>query len=70
MKHLKTFEKVTNTKLNYEIVDRRSGDIAVSIANPNEAKKVLGWQSKRDLKQMLDSSWKWYKSGFREANNL
>lgn len=67
---LKTFEKVTNTKLNYEIVDRRPGDIAVSIANPNEAKKVLGWQSKRDLKQMLDSSWKWYKSGFREANNL
>lgn len=67
---LKTFEEVTGTKLNYEIVNRRRGDIPVSIADPTAAKKVLNWEAERDLKQMLDSSWKWYKSGFRKANNL
>lgn len=56
---IKTFEKVASRKLNYEIVDRRSGDVPELFANANLAKEKLGWKAEKNLEDMIRSSWKW-----------
>ena len=56
---LKTFEKVTGVKLNYEIVDRREGDIEKVWANPEYANTVLGWKAEISVEDTLRSAWKW-----------
>ena len=54
---VKTFEKVNNIKIPYEIVGRRSGDIASCYADPNKAEKVLGWHAEYSLDDMCRDSW-------------
>ena len=56
---VKAFEKASGVKIPYEIVDRRPGDIAEIYANPTRAKELLGWEAKRGLDEMCESSWKW-----------
>jgi UDP-glucose 4-epimerase len=56
---VKAFEKVTGITIPYEITDRRSGDIAVSYADPAKAKEELGWVAERSLEDMLRDSWNW-----------
>jgi UDP-glucose 4-epimerase len=43
---IKSFEKVSGVKLNYEIGPRRPGDIIAIYANNDKAKKLLGWDPK------------------------
>ena len=59
---LRTFEKVTGVKLNYEIVGRREGDIEQVWANPDFANNVLGWKSETSVEETLLSTWKWQQS--------
>lgn len=54
-----TFEKVSGVKLNYEIGPRRPGDIVAIYANNDKAKKVLGWDPKYTLDDMMLTAWKW-----------
>ena len=56
---IKSFELVNNLRLNYEITNRREGDVAVMYASTELAKQILGWSAKRDLKRMVASAWKW-----------
>lgn len=49
---LKTFEKVTKTKVAYSIEDRRDGDIVAMFANTSLAKEELGWEAIYTLEQM------------------
>ena len=49
----------TGVKVNYEIVDRREGDIAECYADPSFANQILNWKTKRGLKEMIEDSWKW-----------
>ncbi|CAH8284296.1 UDP-glucose 4-epimerase [Mariniflexile fucanivorans] len=58
---IKTFEEVSNQKLNYKIVDRRAGDVIAAYADTTKANKVLGWKAKLSLKDALISAWKWEK---------
>ena len=58
---IQTFEKVSGVPLNYEIVDRRSGDIVAAYADTSKANKVLGWQAKNDLEVSLKTAWEWEK---------
>lgn len=51
------YEKASEKKVPYEIVERRPGDIAVSYANPQKAKDLLGWTATADLAQMCKDSW-------------
>ena len=53
-----TFSSVTHTKVPCEIVGRRDGDVAIAYASVDHAKNLLGWQAKRDLKEMCLSAWK------------
>ncbi|MDB2521100.1 UDP-glucose 4-epimerase GalE [Flavobacteriaceae bacterium] len=58
---IKTFEKVSGVSLNYEIVDRRQGDIVAAYTDTSKANKVLGWHAKNDLEVSLKTAWEWEK---------
>jgi UDP-glucose 4-epimerase len=52
------FEKVSGQKLNYKIAPRRPGDVISVYANNNKAKKLLGWETKFSLEDMMDTAWR------------
>lgn len=54
---VKTFERVNNVKVNYTIKDRRPGDIATCYANPERAKKELGWVATKGIEDMCRDTW-------------
>ena len=54
---VKTFEKVNNVKVNYKIVGRRAGDIAICYANCDKALKELGWKCERNIEDMCRDTW-------------
>ena len=59
---LTVFENATGVKVSYEIVDRRPGDVIAVYADTTKAREVLGWQTKKSLKQALSSAWEWEKT--------
>lgn len=59
---IKTFEKVSGTKLNYTMGPRRAGDVVAIYANNSKAVNELGWQIKYGLDEMMNSAWKWQQS--------
>lgn len=56
------FEKASNKKVTYQMVDRRPGDIAACWADPEKAKIELGWQAEKTLADMCDDTWRWQKN--------
>jgi UDP-glucose 4-epimerase len=54
-----TFEEVTQSKLNYEVTERRPGDVPKLYAATDLAEKKLKWKAEQGLKEMIASSWKW-----------
>ena len=56
---INAFEKVSGQKLNYQIVDRREGDITEAYANTDKANTILGWKAQSSLEDSLESAWKW-----------
>ena len=58
---IKSFERVTGTKLNYRITGRRAGDIEKIWADPSFANKELGWKTVSTLDDSLKTAWEWEK---------
>ena len=56
---INAFEKASEKKINYKIVDRRAGDIAKCYAEPSYAKEILDWEAKRTIEDMCADSWRW-----------
>ena len=56
---IKTFEKVSQQKLNYRIVGRRPGDTAKVWASTKLANEELGWKAEKNLPEMMESAWNW-----------
>ena len=56
---IKAFEKTTGVALNYQIVERRAGDITAAYADTSLANEKLNWKAKKSLESALDSAWKW-----------
>ena len=56
---INNFQKINQTKITYEIVGRRSGDIAKSLAAVNKASDILGWRSRRTINSACESSWRY-----------
>lgn len=54
-----TTSAVSGVDIGYEIVDRRPGDIATSLADPSLAHTELDWRADRNLETMLTDSWRW-----------
>lgn len=58
---IRTFEKVTGVKLNYELTGRREGDIERVWADTGNANKELGWVASTSLDETLRTAWEWEK---------
>lgn len=56
------FEKVTNLKIPFSIVERRLGDIGECWSSPVLANDILEWKAKYSLEEMLRDSWNWQKN--------
>ena len=53
-------EEVTGQKVPVKYGDRRPGDPAHLVADPRNAKKLLDWEaSRKDPRNMIETSWKW-----------
>ncbi|QDQ01316.1 UDP-glucose 4-epimerase GalE [Lysinibacillus fusiformis] len=57
-----TFQEVNSVKVPYDIVERREGDIVISVADVSKANSLLDWHSQYDLKDMCCDAWKWYQT--------
>ena len=56
---ISSFERVSDKKLNYKIVNRREGDITAAYADTNKANEILGWKAGSTLDQAMKSAWDW-----------
>lgn len=56
---LHAFEAACGRTLNYKILARRPGDIAMCYCDPAKAKKELGWEAKYGIAEMCQDSWRW-----------
>ena len=59
---VKAFEAASGCAVPYCIVERRSGDAAITVADPTLAAKLFGWQTKRTLADMCRDGWAWQSS--------
>lgn len=67
---IKAFEKISGQKLNYRLSDRRPGDVIAVYANNDKARQLLGWETKYNLDEMMDTSWRWEQAMKKEAENV
>jgi UDP-glucose 4-epimerase len=58
---IRTFEKVNDVKLNYEIGPRRPGDVVKIWADTKKINSVLGWTPSKTLEDSMRDSWNWQK---------
>ena len=58
---VKTFSKVNNINIPYEITSRRSGDIATCYADPSKAYQEMGFKCELTLEDMCRDSWNYQK---------
>ena len=56
---IKSFERISGTKLKFRIVGRRPGDIEKIWADPAFANKELGWKTISTLDQAMKTAWDW-----------
>ncbi|MEM9561053.1 MAG: UDP-glucose 4-epimerase GalE [Actinomycetota bacterium] len=56
---IKTVEQVAGRPVPYEVIGRRDGDIATSLADPSKANERLEWRADRGLEVMLADAWNW-----------
>ena len=56
---VRTFERVTGTRIALERVERRAGDVAACFADPSLALSALAWRAQRSLEQMCRDAWRW-----------
>ena len=54
---VRTFETVNKIKIPIRFVGRREGDVAKLVADNSEAKKILNWEPKRNIKDMCIDGW-------------
>jgi len=56
---IKTFEKVSGKRLNYNFAPRRTGDVIAIFANNDKARNILEWNPKYSLEDMMATAWEW-----------
>lgn len=52
-------ERISGRAIPYEVVERRSGDIATSLADPTKANTKLDWRADRGMDVMIRDAWNW-----------
>jgi UDP-glucose 4-epimerase len=61
MQLIREFEKSTGVKLNYNIGNRRPGDVEKVYADPSKIMEELNWKAKYSLADGLKHAWEWEK---------
>jgi UDP-glucose 4-epimerase len=56
---IQSFERVSNTSLNYKIAPRRAGDVISAYADTTKVNSELGWMSESTLDDAIKSAWNW-----------
>lgn len=59
MEMIRAFEAASGKNVPFVITDRRPGDIATSVANPEKAETRMGWKATRTLNDMCRDAWAW-----------
>jgi UDP-glucose 4-epimerase len=59
---IQEFQNTTGVKLNYQIGQRRPGDVEKVWADTSLANKELGWKPELTLEDIMRSAWKWEKA--------
>ena len=62
---IRAFEEVNGVNVPYEIMGRRTGDIAESYADVSKAEKELNWKAKRGVREMVGDAWRYEKGSAR-----
>lgn len=68
---VRAFEAASGRSVPYEVVDRRPGDAAITVADPGLAAERLGWRTQRSLADMCRDGWAWQSAnpqGYQEAS--
>lgn len=56
---VQAFEEASGRAVPYQIVARRPGDAAITVADPNLAAVRLGWRTSRSLADICRDGWAW-----------
>ena len=56
------FKAANNIDINYEIGDRREGDLPRCWADASKAERILGWKTNRTIVDMCRDTWNWQKN--------
>jgi UDP-glucose 4-epimerase len=56
---IRAFAHASGRSIPYQIVGRRSGDIAQCYADSKKANMILGWQAKQGIDTMCADAWRW-----------
>jgi UDP-glucose 4-epimerase len=56
---IEAYGRACGQAIPYLITERRCGDAGISVADPTEAKRQLGWQTKRNLIDICQDGWRW-----------
>jgi len=58
---IETVERVSGSRVRYEVGPARPGDPAVLVADARRAASVLGWRRQHaKLDGIIQTAWKWY----------
>ena len=52
--------EITGHPIPVRKVDRREGDPPALVADAAAAKRELGWEAKRSMREIIESAWKWH----------
>jgi UDP-glucose 4-epimerase len=58
----RAFEQASGCSVPYQIMPRRSGDIAQCYADAAFAEQEIGWKAERGLAEMTRDTWRWQKN--------
>jgi len=56
---IRAFERITGKKLDFQLAERRPGDVIAVFANNDKAKKLIKWNPKYSLDDMMKTAWDW-----------
>jgi UDP-glucose 4-epimerase len=56
---VRAFERASGRTVPFEIVGRRSGDVAAVYADPSLAHRLLDWRAELDVDAMCRDAWRW-----------
>lgn len=56
---INAWREASGQDIPYEVVDRRPGDVALSLADPTAATALLNWRARKTLDEMCEDHWRW-----------